>query len=100
MYIERKYWDLLDKAKLVGEELCQGKNDYKSGGIFYGLFLAPKIKYCLTIDNYGIMQKHKTFERLNDCKRPLDCFQKFKMIEGKKHLRCCLKAGKNRLIVE
>ena len=27
MYIEKKFWDVLDKAKLVGEELCQGKND-------------------------------------------------------------------------
>ena len=46
LYIEKKYWDVLDKAKLVGEDLCQGKNDYKTGGIFYALFLAPKIKYC------------------------------------------------------
>ena len=55
-YIEKKFWDNLDKANLVGEGLCQGKNDYKTGGIFYGLFLAPKIKYCLTIDDYGIKQ--------------------------------------------
>ena len=36
MYIEKKYWGVLDKANLVGEELCQGKNDYETGGIFYG----------------------------------------------------------------
>ena len=42
LYIEKKYWDVLDKANLVGEGLCQGKNNYKTGGIFYGLFLAPK----------------------------------------------------------
>ena len=59
LYIEKKYWDVLDKANLVGEGLCQGKNDYKTGGIFYGLFLAPKIKYCLTIHVYGIVQEHK-----------------------------------------
>ena len=46
MYIEKKDWDVLDKAKLVGEELCKGKNDYETGGIFYGLFLAAKIKLC------------------------------------------------------
>ena len=51
LYIEKKYWDVLDKANLVGENLCQGKNDYKTGGIFCGIFLAPKIKYCLTIDD-------------------------------------------------
>ena len=43
LYIE-KYWDVLDKANLVGDRLCQSKNDYKTGGVFYGLFLAPKIK--------------------------------------------------------
>ena len=44
LYIEKKYWNVLDKANLVGEDLCQGKNDYELGGIFYGLFLASKIK--------------------------------------------------------
>ena len=38
----KKYWDVLDKANLVGEVLCQAKNGYKTGGTFYGLFLGPK----------------------------------------------------------
>ena len=42
LYVEKKHWAVLDKTNLVGEELCQGRNDYKTGGIFYGLFLAPK----------------------------------------------------------
>ena len=84
LYIEKKYWDVLDKADLVGEDSCQGQNDYKTGGIFYGLFLAPKIKYCLTIDEYGIIQEHKTFKGFNDSKRLLDKSQYFKMIEEKK----------------
>ena len=63
---------MLDKARLVGEGLCQGKSDYKTGGIFYGLYLAPKGKYCLTIDNYGIIKEHKIFEGFNDSKRLLD----------------------------
>ena len=72
LYLEKKYWDVLDKANLVGEELCHGKNDYKIGGIFYCLLLAPKIKYCLTKDYYGIIQEHKTFKGFNDSKRLLD----------------------------
>ena len=84
LYIEKKNWDVLDNANLVGEELCQGKNDYKKGGIFYGLFLAPKLKYRLTMDDYGIIQEHKTFKGCNDCKRLLDRSQYFNMIEGKK----------------
>ena len=46
LYIEKKYWDVLDKANLFGEELCEGKSDYETGGIFYGLSLAPKTKDC------------------------------------------------------
>ena len=84
LYIEKKYWDVLDKANLVGDNLCQGKNDYKTGGIFYGLYLAPKIKYCLTIDDYGIIQEHKTFKGFNDSNRLLDRSQYFKMKEDKK----------------
>ena len=72
----------MDKANLVGEGLCQGKNDYKTGDIFCGLFLAPKIKYCLTKDDYGIIQEHKTFKGLNDSKRLLDRSQYFKRIEA------------------
>ena len=84
LYIEKKHWDVLDKANLVGDGLCQGKKDYKTGGIFYGLFLAPQKKYCLTIDDYGIIQEHKTFEGFNDHERLLDRSQYFNMIEGKK----------------
>ena len=72
LYIEKKYWDVLDKANLVRTNLCQGKNDYKTGLIFYGLFLPPKIRYVLTIDDFGIIQQHMTFKRLNDSKRLLD----------------------------
>ena len=84
LYIEKKICDVLDKANLVGEELCQGKNDYKSGGIFYALFLAPKIKYCLTKNYYGIIKEHKTFKGFNDSKRLLDRSQYFNMIKGEK----------------
>ena len=48
-YIENKHWDKLHKTGLVGKNLLQGKNEYKDGGIWYGLFIAPKIKYCLTL---------------------------------------------------
>ena len=40
--ISEKNWNELDKANLFGRNFCQGKNDYKTGGIFYALFLAPK----------------------------------------------------------
>ena len=84
LYKEKKYWDVIDKANLVGKNLCQGKNDYKTGGIFYGLFLAPKIKYCLTINELGVIEQHMTFKGFNDSKRLLDRSQNFDMLKCKK----------------
>ena len=66
--IEKKKWDVLDNANLIGEDLRQGKNYYETRGIFYGLFLAPKIKYCLTINEFGITE-HDSFKGFNDSKR-------------------------------
>ena len=84
LYIENKHWDKLDKAGLVGKELLQGKSDYKDGGIFYGLFLAPKIKYCLTINKYGVIDEHKTFKGFTNVSGNLDRKEFFKMFGGDK----------------
>ena len=56
LYTVKKNWDVLDKANLVGKNLCQCKGDYKTGGIFYGLFLAPK----KTRFNYRWLRFHST----------------------------------------
>ena len=48
------------------------------------MFLAPKTKYCLTIDKYGIRQEHKTFKGFHDSKRLLDRSRYSKKIEDKK----------------
>ena len=83
LYIEKKHWDKLDKANLVGDKLGQGKNDYGDSGVFYGLFLAPKIKYCLNINEYGIINEKKTFKGFGDINRLLDTKKYFDMNEGK-----------------
>ena len=70
---------MLDNAKLVGKNVCQGNNDYETGGFFYSLFLAPKINYVLTINEFGIVQQHMTFKGFNDSKRLLDRSQYFNM---------------------
>ena len=72
VYIENKLWEKLDKASLVGKNLLQRKNDYKDGRKFYGLFLAPKIKYCLTINKYGVIDEHKTFKGVTNKSDNLD----------------------------
>ena len=58
------------------------------------------MKYLLTIDKSGIVQKHKPFKEFIDSNQFLDRSQYFEMIEGENHLFSCLKAGKNCLIAE
>ena len=76
---------MLDKANLVGKNLCQGKIDYDTGGNFYGLFLAP-LKDCLTINEIGVIQQNMTFKGFIDSKKLPDRSQYFDMLEGKKIL--------------
>ena len=82
LFIENKHWEKLEKAGLVGKGLLQGKNDYKDGGISYGLFLAPKIKYCLTINKYGVIDEHKTFKGFTNVSDNLDRKEYFNMAGG------------------
>ena len=67
LYIENKHWDKSKEKNLFGENRLQGKNDYKDGGIFFAFFFAPKIKYCLTINKYGVTDEHKNFQRFYKC---------------------------------
>ena len=94
---------MLNKANLVGKDFCQGENDYNTGGIFYALFLAPKIKFCSTMDDFGNIQERKTFKGVNDNKRLLGRFQYFNMIGGRKILAMLTKSWKksfnNRIII-
>ena len=82
--LKKKHWDELDKAGLVGKNLLQGMNDYKDGGIFYGLFLAPKIKYCLTINKHGVIDEHKTFKGFTNVSDNLDRKENFNISNGDK----------------
>ena len=84
LYTENKHWDKLEKVGLDGKNLLQGKNDYTDGGIFYGLFLAPKVKYCLTINKYDVIDEHKTFKGFTNVSDNLDRKEYFKMADGDK----------------
>ena len=83
LYIEKNYWDILDKANSVVSNICQGKIDYKSGSIFNRFFWLLK-KYCLTIDKHDNFQQHMSFKDFNDSKWLLDRSQYLKMLEGEK----------------
>ena len=84
LYIEIKHWHKIDKADSVGKKLLQGKNDYKDGGIFYGLFLASKIKYCLTINKPDSIDEHKTFKGFTNVNDNLDRKEFFSKLNGDK----------------
>ena len=45
LYKERKYWDVLDEAGLVGSNFNRGRNDYKNGSIFLFVFSCQKILF-------------------------------------------------------
>ena len=84
LYMENKHWNKLNKAGLVGKNRLQGKNDYKDGGTFYGLYLAPKIKCSLTINKYGVIDEHKTFKGFTKVSNDLDRKEYFFMADGGK----------------
>ena len=83
LYNENKHWEKLDKAGLVGKKRLQGKNDYKDGGIWYGLSFAPK-KYCLTINKFGIIEEDETFKGFTSVSEKIDRKEHFKMAAGDK----------------
>ena len=82
LYIENKHWNKLKEKNLIGKNLAQGKNDYGNGGIFYALFLAPKIKYCLTINEYGVIDEHKCFKGFTNVSHNLNRKDYFKKANG------------------
>ena len=59
------------------------------------MFLAPKIKQVLTINEFGIVQQHMIFKGFNDSKRLLDQSQYFNMLEVKKYSATLLRSWKN-----
>ena len=66
----------MDKAGSLDDNFWQDKNDYKSGNIFFTVFfLVTKIKHCLTISEFGVIDKQKTFKGFNGSKRLLDYSQ-------------------------
>ena len=66
VYIHKDDYNILIEKRLVGKDLFQSKNDYgDNAGILYGLFLAPKVKYCIIIDESGVLSQKATFKAFN-----------------------------------
>ena len=77
---------LIEKG-LLGEDLFQSKNDYgENAGIVYGLFLAPKVKYCIIIGENGVLNQKTTFKSYNQNIKNIT-FKDFLNLEQGKALR-------------
>ena len=65
VYIHKNDYNISDENGLIGKNLWQSKNDYgDNAGIIYGLFLAPKVKYCIVIDENGVLSQKNNFQRI------------------------------------
>ena len=82
-YIHKKHWSTLVEKGFVGKSLGLGKNDYGNSGIFYAWFLAPKIKYCLVIDDFGIISAKRTFKGYSEEHRMIKLDEYISLSEGK-----------------
>ena len=83
VYIHKKYWSSLVDNGFVGKTHGMGKNDYSNSGIFYAWFLAPKIKYCLVIDDYSIISTKRTFKGYSEEHRMKKLNEYISLSEGK-----------------
>ena len=82
-FIHKKHWSTLVDKGFVGKSLGLGKNDYGNSGIFYAWFLALKIKYCLVIDDFGIISAKRTFKGYSEEHRMLK-FDEYISLSGGK----------------
>ena len=61
-YLHKNDYEVLKQPILVGKDLYQSKNDYDDTGIVYALFMSAKIKYCIVIDDTGLLQQKIIFK--------------------------------------
>ena len=82
-YIHKKLWSSFVEKGYVGKSLGKGKNDYGDSGIFYAWCLAPKIKYCLIIDDFGLRSAKRTFKGYSEEHRMIKLDEYISLAEGK-----------------
>ena len=61
-YIQKNDYNILKTNDLAGKEFFQSEHDYGDAGIVYGLFLCPKVKFCIVINEMGILSEETTFK--------------------------------------
>ena len=82
-YIHKKHWSTLVEKGFVGKPLGLGKNDYGNSGTIYASFLTPKIKYCLVIDDFGVISAKRTFIGYSEEHRMINPDEYKSLSEGK-----------------
>ena len=67
----------------VGKSVGLGRNDYENSGMFFAWFLAPKIKYCLVIDDFVFSSAKRTFRGYYEEHRMVKLDEFISLTEGK-----------------
>ena len=62
LYNHKGYWSGLVDDGFVGKTIRLGKNDHGNSVIFHAWFLRAKRKYCLVIDDFGVISAKSTFK--------------------------------------
>ena len=83
LYIHKKYWSSLADKGFVGKSPGLNKNDYGNFGIFYAWFLAPNLKYCSVIDNFGVNSAKRTFKGYSEEHRMIKLDKNLSLSERK-----------------
>ena len=83
MYNHNKYWSDFVDTGFVGKRLGLGKKEYGNWGIFYAWFSAPKIMYCLVIDDFGVISAKNTFKGYSNEHRKIKLDECIWLSEGK-----------------
>ena len=80
------------------KKLITSQNEYKGSGIWPGVFLAPKINYCLTINKFVNIDENKTFVGLTSVSDNLDGKECFKRTDGGKLIARVPLSWKNHIV--
>ena len=83
LHIHKTYWYNLVDNDFVDKSLGSDKNDYGISGIFYAWFLAPKVEYCLVIDDFGFMSPDRTFKGYSEEDRMIKLNEFISLLERK-----------------
>ena len=83
MYIHKKYWSNLVDNGFIGKSHGLSNNGYGNLRIFYAWSFAPNIKYCLVIDDFGVISALPTFEGYSEEHRKIKLDEFITLLERK-----------------